>query len=184
MVPSAGGGCLRRRFNGNTPDAVAVEEILRIPARGFPVFEVALRINLHDTVHCRIDGTMCSIDSAAAPEFFLHHGFIDKIWADWQKKSDEHKNAFFPGVNELVTGTPYKPHQLIDLASQPGGVKVEYKNHNRYQRVHGFLTGELWSYSEFQGIFGFGGPKSRAAEGWGRERGTSGIQSAVGRSCL
>ena len=28
---------------------------------------------------------MCLVTSAEAPEFFLHHAFIDKIWSDWQE---------------------------------------------------------------------------------------------------
>ena len=142
IVPS---GCLTRRFNGNTPDAVAVEEVLRTPASNFVNFEMALRINLHDNVHCLIDGTMCSLNSAAAPEFFLHHGFIDKIWADWQKRSSAHKNAFFPGINERLIGTPYYPKQLVNLAAQPGGVRVEYRNLRRYNNVYGYLKGEFSS---------------------------------------
>ena len=122
---------------------MAVEEILRTPASDFIMFEVGLRINLHDTVHCLIDGTMCSLDSAATPDFFLHHGFIDKIWADWQKRSSAHKNAFFPGINENVTGTPYAPKQLIDLSAQPGGVKVEYGNPGMFYLVNRYLKGEL-----------------------------------------
>lgn len=41
---------------------------------------------MHDQVHCLIGGTMCTVEFASAPEFFLHHGFIDKIWEDWQKE--------------------------------------------------------------------------------------------------
>ena len=43
-------------------------------------------------------GQMCSNDSAAAPEFFLHHGFVDKLWGDWRKchtqvdKVGDHQN--------------------------------------------------------------------------------------------
>ena len=29
--------------------------------------------------------------------FFLHHGMVDKIWADWQRKNKKNKNAFFGG---------------------------------------------------------------------------------------
>ena len=70
---------------------------------------------------------MCSFDAASAPEFFLHHGFIDKLWADWQAKSNQHKNAFFPTVNGLMPGTNLRPRTVIDLAIQPGGVRVEYR---------------------------------------------------------
>ena len=119
--------CLQRRFNGNTPDSVAVQNVLRIAPDNFTDFELMLRLNLHDVVHCVIDGTMCSVDSASAPEFFLHHGFIDKIWDDWQKKSDAHLNVFFPGINEVMPGTQVRPREVVNLSSQPGGVRVEYR---------------------------------------------------------
>lgn len=38
---------------------------------------------------------MCSLSSANAPEFLLHHGFTDKLWSDWQKKGWDYKNAYF-----------------------------------------------------------------------------------------
>ena len=77
---------------GFTPDIIAVYLTLLHPptADGFNIFERDLRINLHDTVHCRIGGDMCLVTSAEAPEFFLHRGFIDKIWSDWQEKSRDH----------------------------------------------------------------------------------------------
>ena len=126
-LPEPGPRCLERMFNGNPPDSVAVQKVLQISAGNFSDFELVLRVNLHDVVHCLIDGTMCSIDSAAAPEFFLHHGFIDKIWGDWQKKSDAHRNAFFPLVNVVMPGTQLLPKDVIDLSLQPGGVRVEYQ---------------------------------------------------------
>jgi hypothetical protein len=29
-------------------------------------------------------GTMCAQIAAFAPEFFLLHGYVDKLWSDWQ----------------------------------------------------------------------------------------------------
>ena len=40
---------------------------------------------IHGTVHIRIGGQMGGASSPSDPIFWLHHGFIDKIWADWQK---------------------------------------------------------------------------------------------------
>ena len=125
-APEPGPRCLVRMFNGNPPDSVAVQEVLRISADNFIDFELMLRLNLHDVVHCLIDGTMCSLDSASAPEFFLHHGFIDKIWDDWQKKSDAHRNAFFSGISDYMPESQVRPREVINLLSQPGGVQVEY----------------------------------------------------------
>ena len=125
--PSPGSGCLRRQFNGNPPDTVAVNNVLQINPVNFTDFELLLRLNLHDVVHCLIGGTMCSVDAALAPEFFLHHGFVDKIWDDWQKKSDAHLNAFFPTINEVMPGTQVLPREVVNLLSQPGGVRAEYQ---------------------------------------------------------
>lgn len=119
--------CLARMFFGTPPDAVAVQMVLDVHPRNFSNFEFMLRVNLHDLVHCLIDGTMCTIDSAAAPEFFLHHGFIDKIWDDWQKKSESHKNVFFSNLAQRMPGTPVIPSVVLDLSAQPGGVRAEYR---------------------------------------------------------
>ena len=128
LVPSADATCLSRKFNGIPPDSIAIQKVLNFPANQFEEFEVALRVNLHDTVHCLIDGTMCSIDSAAAPEFFLHHGFIDKIWADWQKNSYAHHNAYFPSVKGNMPGSQISPADILDLEKQPGETRVEYED--------------------------------------------------------
>jgi tyrosinase len=39
---------------------------------------------LHNRVHLWIGGNMVSMTSPNDPIFFLHHAFIDKIWAQWQ----------------------------------------------------------------------------------------------------
>ena len=124
-----GPDCLTRNFNRNEnpPGEVEVMEVLNIPVNDFHNFEMTLRDGLHDNIHCRIHGTMCSFESASAPEFFLHHSFIDKIWDDWQKKSQAHKVAYFPTVPDDMPGTDLKPAALMDLSNQPGGVSVEYE---------------------------------------------------------
>jgi hypothetical protein len=79
LVPNANPRCQRRRFYGYPPDSVAVAELLDIAPANFTDFEGSLRVNFHDTIHCLIGGTMCSLDSSSAPEFFLHHAFVDKV---------------------------------------------------------------------------------------------------------
>ncbi|MFO2462141.1 tyrosinase family protein [Pseudomonas sp. 15FMM2] len=39
---------------------------------------------LHNRVHLWIGGNMLAMTSPEDPVFFLHHCFIDKVWADWQ----------------------------------------------------------------------------------------------------
>ncbi|XP_015775789.1 PREDICTED: uncharacterized protein LOC107353911 [Acropora digitifera] len=120
--------CLARMFFGTPPDAIAVQRVLDIPLGNFSDFELMLRVNLHDLVHCLIDGTMCSLDSATAPEFFLHHGFVDKIWNDWQKKSESHKNVFFSNMSQRMPGTQVLPSKVLDLSQQPEGIRIEYQS--------------------------------------------------------
>ncbi|KAJ7370850.1 hypothetical protein OS493_029394 [Desmophyllum pertusum] len=83
--------------------------------------ELDLRANLHDTVHCRVGGTMCDHNSANAPEFFLHHAFIDKIWADWQEKSSAHRNAYFPRLPRDIRMklAQFHPREYIDTLNMP-----------------------------------------------------------------
>jgi tyrosinase len=39
---------------------------------------------LHNRVHLWVGGNMTPMTSPNDPVFFLHHCFIDKVWADWQ----------------------------------------------------------------------------------------------------
>ena len=88
---------------------------------------------------------MCTIDSANAPEFFMHHGFIDKIWHDYQKKSIANKNAFFPSIKSRLRTTPYYPRDFIDFAKQPKCVKACYDEPTVHtgKKVMKFLRGEF-----------------------------------------
>eukprot|EP00794_Sanderia_malayensis_P006181 gene6181-6895_t len=128
------GKCLKRGFNGSPPDADQVAIAIKEPS--FKKFELMTRVNLHEGVHCLINGTMCSGKSAEAPEFFFHHGFIDKIWADYQKKSHANKFIYYPKINKKMVAIKYYPRDLINLDKQPGGVKVmhfEPNNHHAKQ---------------------------------------------------
>lgn len=50
----------------------------------FNAFQTALE-GPHGWVHNAVGGTMATSASPADPLFWLHHSFVDKIWADWQK---------------------------------------------------------------------------------------------------
>ena len=86
LTPSAHNACLRRNFIGMMPDCTVVQGVLSATVSNFDYFLYALIAMLHDNVHFYIGGTMSDLASPNAPEFFLHHGFIDKIWGDWQEK--------------------------------------------------------------------------------------------------
>jgi tyrosinase len=44
---------------------------------------------LHNRVHLWVGGSMLPMTSPNDPVFFLHHCFVDKIWADWQQRQRE-----------------------------------------------------------------------------------------------
>ena len=123
-VPS--NGPLRRNFGGNVPDCAAIALAHRLGVSEFSTWHDMVQLTLHDSVHCIIGGTMCSIDAANAPEFFLHHGFIDQLWAAWQNKGPAFKNL--PHFAQNPTGMPgafgASPRDMYDLDKQPGCVRV------------------------------------------------------------
>ena len=127
LVPSAGRGCLKRKFKGSPPHRAAVAKLLKFPAADFIDFELGLRVNFHDTIHCLLGGTMCSLDSANAPEFFLHHSRVDQIWADWQRRSSAHRNAHFSGVSQNMPSANLPAAVVLDVSRLPGNVRVEYE---------------------------------------------------------
>lgn len=127
LTPSAvPGGPLRRTFQGDIPDCAAVAIIQRLGVSEFTTWHSLVYNSLHSSVHCNIGGTMCSSDSANAPEFFLHHGFIDRIWALWQNKGPAFKNL--PHYSQNTTPMPgaygTTPRDVYDLNNQPGCVRV------------------------------------------------------------
>ncbi|XP_068750538.1 uncharacterized protein [Montipora capricornis] len=128
-----GTDCVMRDFNGDPPTEEDVLVVLNMD--NFTKFERALREALHDNVHCQIGATMCTQEAASAPEFFLHHAFIDKIWDDRQKKSKAHKCSYFQSVGGNMPGTNLTPDQLIDLSNQPGGVIVEYEPFKQQEEI-------------------------------------------------
>jgi hypothetical protein len=63
---------------------------------------------LHNRVHVWVGGSMEPMSSPNDPVFFLHHCFVDKVWADWQRA--------FPGAPYPAAG-PAVGHRLNDPMS-------------------------------------------------------------------
>ena len=128
VTPSAGNDCLQRNFNGNVPDCATVAMIQRMGIPSFNTWHTVISSNLHNLVHCNIGGHMCTINASNDPIFFLNHGFIDKLWADWQGQSPLHYNlSFYTSNNNAMPGISYSPSQLYDLQDQPGCIKICYQ---------------------------------------------------------
>ncbi len=71
LAPSAGNGCLRRVRSGSVPTPADVATLLATPAASFSSFNSLLN-SMHGGFHCAVSGTMCTLESANAPEFTLH----------------------------------------------------------------------------------------------------------------
>ncbi len=75
---------------------------------------------LHNRVHLWIGGSMAPMTSPNDPAFFLHHCFIDKVWADWQALQMVRNPAGAPHYAPLEAGP--EGHNLEDTL-QPWGAR-------------------------------------------------------------
>ena len=134
LIASAGGGCLKRHFLRDEffPDLIALQQFLSTfsSAERLRDFELMLRNDFHNNIHFFIGGfggTMSTLDSASAPEFFLLHGMVDKIWADWQKSSVRHLYPTgFLYQTRKMPGTEYYSRDFLNLSRQPRCTAVKY----------------------------------------------------------
>jgi tyrosinase len=92
-------------FNGNSlASAAQLNTLLAEPA--FDPFQSTLEAApFHNRLHGLVGGTMVTSASPADPLFWLHHAFIDKIWADWQ--------ALHPGTNPSNTAETLQPAPIM-----------------------------------------------------------------------
>ena len=141
LTPSAQNDCLRRGHNGEVPDCTAVQDVLNTTVAEFDDFLIGLEVVLHNTVHVRIGGfeggTMSGLESSNAPEFFFHHGFVDKIWGDWQEKGLSFKQHEYYRNTTSMPGTIYSPRDVHDIENQPYYVKVCYDEPKQPCRIGG-----------------------------------------------
>jgi tyrosinase len=68
---------------------------------------------LHNRVHLWIGGNMAPMTSPNDPVFFLHHCFIDKVWADWQALQQQNNPDAAPHYAPERQGPP--GHNLEDV---------------------------------------------------------------------
>lgn len=85
---------------------------------------------LHGAGHQYVSGHMAYIGSPNDPVFFLHHCFIDKLWADWQALHPhvphylpEDATSDVPGLDTLMP--PWNTMRVRDL--------IDHRKFYRYQ---------------------------------------------------
>ncbi|THA40567.1 tyrosinase family protein [Streptomyces sp. A1547] len=72
---------------------------------------------LHNRVHVWIGGQMSSAASPNDPVFWMHHAFIDMLWAEWQRRNP--KSAYLPGAatpNVVDLHRPMRPWDNVTPA--------------------------------------------------------------------
>ncbi|RKP26900.1 hypothetical protein SYNPS1DRAFT_13502, partial [Syncephalis pseudoplumigaleata] len=85
-------GCLTRSFmsgdatSGRIGPFAPVELMLDIVSNhnDYSSFESKLEGTPHGSVHNNIGAGFATMFSPNDPLFFVHHAFVDKLWADWQ----------------------------------------------------------------------------------------------------
>jgi len=93
----------RSNFNGNSL-ARAADHANLMAISDFSTFSSTLEgAPFHDRLHGLVGGTMATAASPADPLFWLHHAFIDKLFADWQLL---HPTVNHPNSNEILQPAP------------------------------------------------------------------------------
>ena len=136
--------CLQRNFN----DSMTLPSLafLRDSPEQYPHFEQQIRSEVHDYVHDIVCGHMCSYYASSDPFFWMHHGFVDKLWDEWQKNSDRHKYAYYLAGNKdsPMTFCKLSPRLFVDSNLLPGGVSVCYvEPTHKYRQRELFRRNEL-----------------------------------------
>jgi hypothetical protein len=93
----------------------------------------AIGASYHGTVHNTVGGTMATFNSPAAPIFYPWHGFVDHIWAEWQRRS-------MPVPVAIVRGHVGSP--------DPNGVRINLF----VRRVDGNLWERYWNGSTWSWV--------------------------------
>lgn len=85
---------------GQLPTGAMINSVLTagVSPPDFRTFQTALE-DLHNDVHNAVGGTMGTERSPADPLFWIHHAFVDKLWARWENQH---------------TGTPFQPPNATD----------------------------------------------------------------------
>ncbi|MER6910547.1 tyrosinase family protein [Streptomyces sp. NPDC000594] len=132
---------LRRTLGGTypLPSQSDVDAALALPTydappwnENAPGFRNTLEGNqgvwLHNQVHIWVGGQMGQPVSPNDPVFWLHHAFVDKLWADWQRR--------YPNSGYLPTGNTPDAVDLNETMAPWTGVNgvtpAQVLDHTRY----------------------------------------------------
>ena len=121
-----GEDCLKRNFDLSC--SLTSKE--KVNGENFTVFEIFIRETIHRALHDCVDGHMLKHHSASfTAEFWIHHSFVDKIWADrdWQMKRRNRTFVYFT-VSFVMTMRERFPWELLDNHGLSGDVRFSYEH--------------------------------------------------------
>ncbi|KAL1919183.1 uncharacterized protein VTP21DRAFT_2565 [Calcarisporiella thermophila] len=84
---SASPHCLERQINlskDEVRDPYRLQNIIST-RDDYDDFRSAIEVP-HDSIHVGVGGDMLDLASPNDPIFYMHHAFVDKLWADWQSR--------------------------------------------------------------------------------------------------
>lgn len=111
--------------NGSIPSSDAVNDAVDQPT--YDAFWPDLESNVHDDPHGWVGGLMGGARSPSDPVFFMHHAWVDMLFAQWQLRNPAAPyvaDTDGPGFNEhlhpwMTTPADVWDHRLINMYSYP-----------------------------------------------------------------
>lgn len=99
--------CLQRQYNGGSTigswySPAMTENLLNNNRQSYDQFRRALEGSPHASVHVNIGGDMAQMYSPNDPLYWIHHAFIDLLWAEWQARNPNLANTYGGGGASLT----------------------------------------------------------------------------------
>ncbi|ORX91458.1 Di-copper centre-containing protein [Basidiobolus meristosporus CBS 931.73] len=115
--------CLSRRWDGGRSissfwSRQSLNNIIR-RSRDYDELREYIEPGPHAAVHFGVGGDFRVMSSPNDPLFWMHHAFVDKIWADWQEANPSLANDY-SGTNQM-DGNPATANDPLD----PFGYSVQ-----------------------------------------------------------
>lgn len=86
--------------------------------------------NFHNVVHIWIGGDMAPMTSPNDPVFFLHHCFVDKLWADWQAKYPA--EGYRPTASDTNAPSGHRLGDSLQPSGEPISSMLDHRSFSTY----------------------------------------------------
>ncbi|KAI8055759.1 hypothetical protein BDF22DRAFT_741045 [Syncephalis plumigaleata] len=136
-------------IDGQFANWQAIKALL-VVSTNYDKFRRMLEAKPHAQVHNSVGGDFRTMYTANDPLFWLHHGFIDKLWADWQALRMSNARSYggrdekgvTAKISDIIAPFGYRVEEVFrtqDLCYEYGKMPVSQSDHN-YDKMIGILT--------------------------------------------